>query len=288
MAFVIADRVKETSTTTGTGTFTLDGAVSGFQSFASAIGNANTTYYAIVHQSATEWETGVGTYTTSGSTLARTTIISSSNSGSAVNFSAGTKDVFCSVPATRSATNNSSLLPNTIVGQSTPGLAMQYAVVANTSTITYLASTAIQNVFTATPSYPVAANSFYIFDFCYLFNKTAGATSYGIRLGFNTTATGSTISYGGVGGYNTTSPNYFNSANTFNFVNQVSQTTTLQLIGFSSAQTNQTHGIWGSGQFSTSSTAGNFTPVVQNSLSSTAFSLLPGSYVRIAKVDEYL
>ena len=61
MAFVIADRVKETSTTTGTGTFTLAGAVSGFQSFASAIGNANTTYYAIVHQSATEWETGVGT-----------------------------------------------------------------------------------------------------------------------------------------------------------------------------------------------------------------------------------
>ena len=96
MALVVKDRVQETSTTTGTGTFTLAGAVSGFQSF-SAIGNGNTTYYAIVLGS--EWEVGIGTYTSSGTTLSRTTVLESSNSGSLVNFSAGTKNVFVTYPA---------------------------------------------------------------------------------------------------------------------------------------------------------------------------------------------
>ena len=94
MALVIADRVRETTTTTGTGTITLAGAVNGYQAF-SVVGNANTTYYCIAHQTANEWEVGVGTYTLSGTTLARTTVLASSNAGSAVNFSAGTKDVFC-------------------------------------------------------------------------------------------------------------------------------------------------------------------------------------------------
>ena len=98
MAFVLADRVKETTTTTGTGTVTLLGASTGYQSF-SAIGNSNTTYYTIAAQTGTEWEVGIGTYTSSGTTLARTTVISSSNSGSLVNFSAGTKDVFVTYPA---------------------------------------------------------------------------------------------------------------------------------------------------------------------------------------------
>jgi len=98
MAFVLADRVKETTTTTGTGTVTLLGASTGYQSF-SVIGNANTTYYTIAGQTGSEWEVGIGTYTSSGTTLARTTVISSSNSGSLVNFSAGTKDVFVTYPA---------------------------------------------------------------------------------------------------------------------------------------------------------------------------------------------
>lgn len=98
MAFVLADRVKETTTTTGTGTLTLLGASTGFQSF-SAIGNTNTTYYTIAAQTGTEWEVGIGTYSTSGTTLARTTVISSSNAGSLVNFTAGTKDVFVTYPA---------------------------------------------------------------------------------------------------------------------------------------------------------------------------------------------
>ena len=98
MPLVVRDRVNETSTTTGTGTFTLAGAVTGFQTF-SAIGNGNTTYYTIVLQGGSEWEVGLGTYTSSGTTLSRDTVLSSSNSGSLVNFSAGTKNVFCDYPA---------------------------------------------------------------------------------------------------------------------------------------------------------------------------------------------
>lgn len=98
MALVIKDRVKETTTTTGTGTVTLLGASTGFQSF-SAIGNANTTYYTIAAQTGTEWEVGIGTYTSSGTTLSRDTVLASSNSGSLVTFSAGTKDVFVTYPS---------------------------------------------------------------------------------------------------------------------------------------------------------------------------------------------
>jgi hypothetical protein len=100
MAFVLADRVRETTTTTGTGTVTLGGAATGFQSFA-AIGNANNTYYTIAGQGTNEWEVGIGTYTASGTTLSRDTVLSSSNSGSLVNFSSGTKDVFVTQPAER-------------------------------------------------------------------------------------------------------------------------------------------------------------------------------------------
>ena len=106
MAFVLADRVKETTTTTGTGTVTLLGASTGFQSFA-AIGNTNTTYYTIAGQTGSEWEVGIGTYSTSGTTLARTTVLSNSSGTqpSALSFSAGTKDVFVTYPAEYSVTN---------------------------------------------------------------------------------------------------------------------------------------------------------------------------------------
>lgn len=100
MALVLADRVKETTTTTGTGTVTLLGASTGYQSFA-AVGNANTTYYCIAGQTGSEWEVGIGTYTAVGTTLARNTVLASSNAGSLVNFSAGTKDVFVTQPAKR-------------------------------------------------------------------------------------------------------------------------------------------------------------------------------------------
>ena len=100
MALVVNDRVKETSTTTGTGTFTLSGAVTGFETFSSAIGNANTTYYSIVSTNSGDFEVGLGTV--GAGTLSRDTIISSSNSDAAVNFAAGTKNVFCTLPASKS------------------------------------------------------------------------------------------------------------------------------------------------------------------------------------------
>jgi len=105
MALVVNDRVKETSTTTGTGTFTLAGAVLGFETFSTSIGNTNTTYYSIVNENG-EFEVGLGTV--GAGTLARTTILSSSNSDSAVNFSAGTKDVFCTLPASKAVILDSS------------------------------------------------------------------------------------------------------------------------------------------------------------------------------------
>jgi hypothetical protein len=101
MALVLKDRVKETSTTAGTGTLTLAGAVTGFQSFA-AVGNGNTTYYAIADSLTGDWEVGIGTYTSSGTTLSRTTVLSSSNGGSLVNFAANSKDVFVTYPSEKS------------------------------------------------------------------------------------------------------------------------------------------------------------------------------------------
>jgi len=103
MALLLADRVKETTTTAGTGTVTLLGASAGFQSFA-VFGTGNTTYYTIAGQTTSEWEVGIGTYTLSGTTLARTTVLSNSSGTqpSALSFSAGTKDVFVTYPSSKS------------------------------------------------------------------------------------------------------------------------------------------------------------------------------------------
>jgi hypothetical protein len=130
MALVLADRVKETTTTAGTGTVTLLGASAGFQSFA-AVGNANTTYYAIVGQTTSEWEVGIGTYTSSGTTLARTTVLSNSSATqpSALSFAAGTKDVFVTYPSSKSvnldASGNATALgtPASFVGTNITGTA---------------------------------------------------------------------------------------------------------------------------------------------------------------------
>ena len=116
MALVLNDRVKETTTSTGTGTINLAGAETGFETFVAGVGNSNTCYYCIAHQSADEFEVGLGTVTdATPDTLARTTVISSSNSDSAVDFSAGTKDVFCTLPASKAVfedANNNITTPN--------------------------------------------------------------------------------------------------------------------------------------------------------------------------------
>src|SRR6056300_375754 len=110
MALVISDRVKETTTTSGTGTYTLGGAVTGFETFTANLSDGDTTYYACTDN--TDFEIGLGTFTTSGTTLARTTILASSNSGSAVNWAAGTRTIFCTLPAAKAVFLDASNVTN--------------------------------------------------------------------------------------------------------------------------------------------------------------------------------
>ena len=126
MALVINDRVKETSTTTGTGTLDLAGAVSGFVTFVAGIGNSNTTYYAIHEQGTANWEVGIGTVTdATPDTLARTTVLNNSLGSTAkINFS-GTLDVFCTMPASKSVYLDSTGTP---VGAASAGFALAMAV----------------------------------------------------------------------------------------------------------------------------------------------------------------
>jgi hypothetical protein len=125
MALVINDRVKVTSTTTGTGAMALGAAVTGFETFAQGIGNNNTTYYCIFNQGTTEFEVGLGTLDGSSANLTRTTVISSSNSDAAVNFTSGTKDVFCTLPASKSVYLDATGTP---VGAASAGFALAMAV----------------------------------------------------------------------------------------------------------------------------------------------------------------
>jgi hypothetical protein len=123
MPLNVADRVRDTTTTTGTGTITLSGtSPTGYQTF-SAVGNGNTTYYTI--NAGAQWEVGIGTYSGAGPTLSRDTVLASSNSGSLVDFAAGTKDVFCDYPASKSISDGFGLLPpaNGGTGLSSPGTA---------------------------------------------------------------------------------------------------------------------------------------------------------------------
>ena len=152
MALVIKDRVKETTTTTGTGTYTLAGAVSGFETFTANLSNSDTTYYVCTDN--TDFEVGLGTFTSSGTTLARTTILASSNSNNAVNWSSGTRSVFMTYPADKAvfedASNN---INGTFVGNITGNVTgnADTATVATTVTITDNESTSEDNavVFTA-------------------------------------------------------------------------------------------------------------------------------------------
>lgn len=152
MAFVVADRVKESTTTTGTGTLTLGGAGTGYQTFLAGVGNGSTTYYAISSGSGSEWEVGVGTVGGGGTTLSRDSIIASSNAGAVVNLSAGSKDVFCDYPAKRSVfeyqgciqtgnsgaifTNPSTISANTTIPTSYNGMSAGPITVADGVTVT--------------------------------------------------------------------------------------------------------------------------------------------------------
>jgi hypothetical protein len=151
MPLVLADRVKETTTTTGTGTITLAGAATGFQSF-SVIGNGNTTYYTISSAGSSEWEVGIGTYTASGTTLSRDTVLASSaGAPTKTNFSAGTKDVFVTYTAARSVNVDGSSIDTFGLGAAQGDLlyasaANNFVLLSKNSTATrYLANTGTNN-----------------------------------------------------------------------------------------------------------------------------------------------
>ena len=112
MPLIIADRVRETTTTAGTGTITLAGAAAGFQSFA-VVGNGNTTYYTIT--SGNNWEVGIGTYTSAGTTLSRDTVLASSAAGAKITLS-GTSDVFITYPASAAATEGRAVVMSLVFG----------------------------------------------------------------------------------------------------------------------------------------------------------------------------
>jgi len=151
MALVVADRVKETSTTSGTGTLTLAGASTGYQSFA-VIGNGNTTYYSIVDNVAGTWEVGIGTYTSSGTTLARTTVLAnSSGTTSPINFAANTKDVFGTYAASKSVHKDAL---NTAYADQ---LAASNGIVINNKTIA--TSYSIPSGYSAMSTGPITINS---------------------------------------------------------------------------------------------------------------------------------
>lgn len=180
MALVLADRVKETSTTTGTGTFSLSGASNGFESFVTGVGNGNTTYYAIVNSSLNEWEVGLGTVTdATPDTLARTTVLASSNADAAVNFGSGTKDVFCTYPASKSVYKDSS---GNIVGLGTIATQNASSVAITGGSIngtTVGATTASTGAFTTlTAPVPEASNGIYV-------NSQTIAASYTIASGYS-------------------------------------------------------------------------------------------------------
>ena len=121
MALVVADRVLETTNSPGLGSATLLGSTTGYTTFSSAIGNGNTTFYCIVDQSGPNWEVGIGTYSSIGNTLSRTTVLSSSNGGSAVNFNLGTQNVFVTYPSEKSIfidASGNTYVPN--LGATTP------------------------------------------------------------------------------------------------------------------------------------------------------------------------
>ena len=170
MALVLADRVRETTSSTGTTAVTLGGAYTGFQTFLAGIGNSNSTYYTISDSITGQWEVGIGTYTSSGNTLSRDTVLSSSNAGSLVSFTAGTKDVFVTQPSERNVyvvgsnvvAENSATVPNSLLANSTLTLGATTLTLGSTTTSVAsltLTSAAVNGTLGATTPSTVVATS---------------------------------------------------------------------------------------------------------------------------------
>ena len=165
MALVINDRVRETTSTTGTGAVTLGGAVDGFQTFSAGIGNSNTTYYAISLNSQNEWEVGLGTLSADSSTLTRTTVLQSSNSDNAVDFAAGAKEIFCTLPSEKALyldasgdLANSGVIVNTNVDASAAIAQTKLALDITNSEVNASAAVALSKLATVTASRALESN----------------------------------------------------------------------------------------------------------------------------------
>jgi len=211
MPLVLADRVRETTTTTGTGTVTLAGAVTGFRSF-SAIGNGNTTYYTIAGQGNSEWEIGIGTYTSSGTTLSRDTVLASSaGAPTKTNFTSGIKDVFVTYTAARSVNVDGSSIDTFGLGAVQGDIL--YASSAdnfarlpkNTTATRYLANTGTNN----DPAWSQINLANGVTGTLPVANGGTGITSFGTgvatALGINTGSTGAFVVNGGAGAFTTLS-----------------------------------------------------------------------------------
>jgi hypothetical protein len=165
MALAINNRVRETTATTGTGAVTLAGAVDGFQTFAAGIGNSNTTYYAISLNTANEWEVGLGTLNGDSSTLTRTTPLQSSNSDNAVDFAAGAKEVFCTLPSEKALyldasgdLANRGIITNTSVDASAAIAQTKLALDITNSEVNASAAVALSKLATVTASRVLESN----------------------------------------------------------------------------------------------------------------------------------
>ena len=165
MALVINNRVRELTSTEGTGAVTLGGAVGGFQTFAAGVGNDNTTYYAISINSENEWEVGLGTLNADSSTLTRTDPLQSSNSDNAVDFAAGAKEVFCTLPSEKALyldasgdLANSGVIANTNVDASAAIAQTKLALDITNSEVNASAAVALSKLATVTASRVLESN----------------------------------------------------------------------------------------------------------------------------------
>ena len=207
MAFVVKDRVQETTTTAGTGAVTLGGAVLGFQTFA-IIGDGNTTYYAIADPTTGDWEVGIGTYTASGTTLSRTTVLESSNSGSLVSFAANSKNVFCTYPAERAVYLDTAGSAVTLLDVGTLGVGTANITTANITSGT-VSTTPVNNTDIVNKAYADAIASGIHFHEAVAYATTAAlpACTYNNGTsGVGATLTGDSNGALTVDGYTFTSP----------------------------------------------------------------------------------
>jgi hypothetical protein len=188
MALVLKDRVQETATANTTVSFTLSGAVTGYQDF-TVIGNGNTVYYGA--SDGVNWEVGIGTYSTTGPTLTRTTILSSSNSGSASTFS-GTVTVFCDYPSSKSVYQDSTgavtgytisggTIDNTVIGGTTPAAGTFTTITGQTEVLKGTGSNlAVQSVWTGGTSGTIGSGA--VAPTSWSFGSTGGTVTYASAL----------------------------------------------------------------------------------------------------------